>query len=69
MILESIYVRAREGLKYGTVDQDTLERLAELAVGIARQGIFRLHASAVLAERRRHTSIQPADVAQSDALA
>ena len=56
-LADILYARAREGLKYGTVERDTLERLTDLAAGIARRGIFRLHASAVLAERRRHTSI------------
>jgi len=68
-LADILYARAREGLRYGAVGRDTLERLADLAAGIARRGIFRLHAAATLAERRRHDSIQPPDVDQSAVLA
>ncbi|MDS0280007.1 AAA family ATPase [Halomicroarcula sp. S1AR25-4] len=68
-LADILYARAREGLEYGAVDRDTLERLADIAGGVARTGIFRLHASAALAERRRHETIQPPDVDQSAALA
>ncbi|WP_227015890.1 AAA family ATPase [Haloarcula sp. JP-L23] len=68
-LADILYARAREGLEYGAVDRDTLERLADIAAGVARKGIYRLHAAAALAERRRHEVIQPSDVEQSAALA
>ena len=64
-LADILSARAWEGLRYGAVGRDTLEQLADVAARIARTGIFRLHAAATLAERRRHDTIQPADVEQS----
>lgn len=62
-LADILEARADQGLTRNAVDTDQLREIADETAGVARRGIQSLHAAALLAEERGHSSITAGDVA------
>jgi len=61
-LADILEARADQGLTRGAVATDQLREIADETAGVARRGIQSLHAAALLAEDREHSSITDGDV-------
>lgn len=61
-LADILEVRAERGLPPNLVDREKLEEIADLAAGVAREGIQTLREAALYAEERGHLQIERDDI-------